>query len=566
MGNNIHFDGNDPHTQVGLSAVRVSDRGTGHFKPASRLARKESCSRPRASQALRAVSVGVLLLLLSGCSRRETTSETGSAARPFEGVNLRLLVADDPALAAAIAKLRGEWNTQTGCNLQVDQASQTDLEACTSLQADAIVVPAHLLGPLAERDLLAPVPKEILDGSDWSDLFDLLKLREASWGNETGQKIKAVPFGSPVFVCYYRADLLTKINHRPPQSWDEYQELAKLLAAQKPPGRSDWCGTIEPLGTGWAGLVLLARAAPYAKHRDSYSTLFNIDTMEPLLTTPAMIRALEELVAAAKLGPADPFAFDPAAARVAFWKGQCGMALTWPTAAQQGGGRRAEGGGQKAESGGRKAEVLHPSPLIPHPSSSNPQSLIPNPFPPDPSIQVGFAELPGTKRVYNPSTQAWDIRADDEDQHVPLLSASGRLGMVSKTSSHSEAAFRLLFWLIDNDRSSQVSAESPATTLFRRSQAKSVERWVEKPVGSAVASQYAATTEFTFRREQWLSALPLPGRAEYLAALDEAVRAAVSRQKSPAEALAQAQTKWQDITKRLGVDRQRAAYRHSLGW
>ncbi len=475
------------------------------------------------------------------------------------------MVADDPAMATAIAKLRGEWTAQTGSDLQVDQVAQRDLEGSASVQADALVAPAYLLGPLAERDLLAPVPKDLLDGPDWADLFDLLKLREASWGSEAGQSIKAVPFGSPVFVCYYRADLLAKLNRRPPQSWEEYQELAKLLAAEKPPGRSDWCGTIEPLGPGWAGLVLLARAAPYAKHRDSYSTLFNIDSMEPLLTTPAMARALEELVAAAKLGPTNPFAFDPTAARVAFWTGRCGMALSWPTASSQSGGRRAEGGGafnraptgsetRKAESGKRKAEGEAAPPDVNLPAKI------------DPAIRVGFAELPGSQKVYNLSTHAWDTRGDDEDQHVPLLSISGRLGMVSKASPHREAAFRLLFWLIDNDRSWQVSTASPATTLFRRSQEKSAERWVEKPAAPPAAAQYAATTAATFRREQWLSALPLPGRAEYLSALDEAVRAALAKQKSPAEALAQAQAKWRAITNRLGVERQRAAYRHSLGW
>ena len=103
-----------------------------------------------------------------------------------------------------------------------------------------------------------------------------------------------------------------------------------------------WCGTIEPLAPGWAGLVLLARAAPYAKHRDNYSTLFNIDTMEPLVAGPPFVQALEELVAAAKFGPPDPFRYDPAAARAAFWKGQCGMTLTWPTAAEQGREERGE--------------------------------------------------------------------------------------------------------------------------------------------------------------------------------------------------------------------------------
>ncbi len=206
--------------------------------------------------------------------------------------------------------------------------------------------PSHLLGVLAERKLLAAVPPAILSGAQWGDIFELLKLREAAWG----QQIMAVPFGSPVFTCYYRADLLEKLHRKPPRTWTEYEELAKLLAAQKPAGSSAWCGTIEPLAPGWAGLVLLARAATYAKHRDHYSALFNVETMEPMVAGPPFVHALEKLVAAAKLGPADPLSYDPAAARAAFWKGQCGMALSLADGGQRRQVRRRRARAEKGES------------------------------------------------------------------------------------------------------------------------------------------------------------------------------------------------------------------------
>ncbi len=82
---------------------------------------------------------------------------------------------------------------------------------------------------------------------------------------------------------------------------------------------------------------------------------------------------------------------------------------------------------------------------------------------------------------------------------------------------------------------------------------------------AAAAVQYGDATEAAFRHEQWLGALRLPGRAEYLAALDEAVAAAVRGDKSAQEALLEADAKWSKITAPLGRDRQKAAYRHSLG-
>jgi hypothetical protein len=111
----------------------------------------------------------------------------------------------------------------------------------------------------------------------------------------------------------------------------------------------------------------------------------------------------------------------------------------------------------------------------------------------------------------------------------------------------------------------QVSAASPATTLFRRTHLKSPGRWLEKSVSAAAAVKYADATEAAFRHEQHLDALRLPGRAEYLAALDDAVTAVIRDRMPPLEALLRAESKWRKITERFGVERQRAAYRHELG-
>ena len=505
-----------------------------------------------------------LLLLLAGCHKPESDQKDKPDERPLEGMKLRLAVVDDPALAAAVVQARGEWNAQTGAELEVIETTEKDLLKGDQLPTDAALCPSHLMGVLAERQWLAPVPKQVLHDPEWAGVFPLIRLREAVWGRQT----MAVPFGSPVFCCYYRADLLEKLGRRPPKTWAEYQELAQRLAENSPrpqtgeapdkknsprplgegQGVRAWSGTIEPLAPGWAGLVLLARAAPYAKHRDNYSALFDIETMTPLVAGPPFVQALEELVAAAKLGPANPLRYDPAAVRSAFWNGQCGMALTWPTAAKN-----------KASPGGLVASATSTNVA----SATNTNDRIANN--PDPSIRVGFVELPGSPRVFNLSGGAWEQRTDDDNPHVPLLSIAGRLGVVGKDSAHTEAAFQLLLWLSDSQRSPQTSAASSATTLFRQSNLESPSQWVEKPVSATAAVKYADATEAALHHEQWLGALRLPGRTEYLAALDDAVAAAVRGKKSPEAALQEAAVKWQKITKRLGVERQKAAYRHSLG-
>lgn len=475
--------------------------------------------------------LSLLSLLLAGCTSHDSASQ-GEYGKRLAGVKLRLVVVDDPAIATAIRGLRDEWNAQTGSEVEVIETTEEQIADAETLPGDAVICPEYLLGPLAEAKRLAPLPRSITRDPQgpWSQTFELLRNLEAAWGNE----IYGVPLGSPVFCCYYRADLLERLHRKPPKTWREYEELARLLREEG--AKSDGLtaggakyGTVEPLARGWAGLVLLARAAAYAKERDDYTTLFDEKTLEPSIAGPPFVRALEELVAAAKLGPPEQLDFDPAATRAEFWKGSAAMAISWPTAART---------------------------LVPGPSPKKGEGSV---------VPATFAELPGATEVYRASSNSWELRGEDAGQQVPLLGIAGRMGVVHAKSEHADAAFEFLFWLTDLQWGSQVFAASPATTLFRRSHVAAPKAWVESNASATAARKYAEQTAETLSRRQFLASLRILGRADYLAALDEAVQMAVRGKKKPAEALKTAARKWREINQRLGVERQRAAYMHSLG-
>ncbi len=464
----------------------------------------------------------LLCLLLAGCPKPAVDKPVDEPDR-LAGVTLRLLVVDDEALAKAAEQARGEWNAQTGSELLVERIDEQAMADAETIDADAVICPSHQLGPLAERELIAPVPEEMTSANSqgWSDVFELVRHSEVVWG----QSVRAVPFGSPVLVCYYRADLLEKLGRQPPKTWEEYGELAQLLADRKKLGDSTVPhGAIEPLANGWAGLTLLARAAPYAKHPSNYSTLFDIETMEPLVDGPPFVRALTELVAASTQKPADARKCDPAAVRQLFWQGRCGLALSWPSS-----------------------------------TAAGPDGVDSS------TIPAGLAELPGSAEVYNREEHRWQTRGESDDPRVPLLGISGRIGLVSHASEHQRAAFQLLRWMSEDLSAGQFSATSPATTLFRRSQVKSAGAWVERPIASETATQYAEGLEQTLRRPQWLFGLRIPGRSEYLAALDRAVHEAIGGEQAPADTLREAAGQWRRITQKRGLQRQKAAYLHGLG-
>jgi multiple sugar transport system substrate-binding protein len=521
-------------------------------------------------------------LLLAGCPQRQSTPAAKPPSKPLAGVTLRLLVIDDPALAAAANVLGGEWSAQTGSKLEVIPLAAAELLKDDPPAADAVIGPPRLLGELVQRKLVVPLPDPKTLQQDrtanWFGIFRGLRQQEAGVGGE----LTAIPFGSPVLVCYYRPDLLKKLRRHPPRTWEEYHALAALLADRSalgelaPTADRPWFGALEPLGPGWAGLTLLARAAPYAKHRGNYSTLFNIQTMEPLVDGPPFVRALEELAAAAQAaGPLAAevmLACDPAAVREAFWRGECGLAITWPTAAAT---ETATSSAPLGRLPGNQPTDHAPELSVDQsadPPASRPavqsaawSAALPDGGPTARVVAGSFADLPGSPMVFDVVSRGWQKREPDEEQRVTLLSISGRIGLVSARSARPTAALELLVWLSSDQMSAQFCPQSPATTLFRRSHLKAPRLWVEPTVPAEAAEKYAEIVRTALEREQCFAAPTLPGAGEYLAALDAAVAQTIRGEQPAIEALRQAARKWQKITQDRDVATQRTAYRRSLG-
>jgi hypothetical protein len=196
---------------------------------------------------------------------------------------------------------------------------------------------------------------------------------------------------------------------------------------------------------------------------------------------------------------------------------------------------------------------------LPTPAASAPAKEAPK----ETSPAAGVAQLPGSREHYNVDRRRWERRDQQADHRVPLLATSGRIGIVFRDAPQPAAA-ELLLWLSALPASPPPAARSTWTTLFRTSQLAAPGDWVEPTMSPVTAADYAKQTQATFQREQWVFALRIPGRQQYLAALDQAVAAAVRGEKPPAAALQEAADQWREITKKLGVDRQRAAYLRSL--
>jgi multiple sugar transport system substrate-binding protein len=476
-----------------------------------------SLVQPRLIRRCQAIWLLFIVAAAGGCPKPEPSVDKKAAAT--EKPPLVLLVVNDEELGKAVAR---EWRGRTEEELTVRDVSPAQIFAASRLPGDAIIFPSGMVGYFADRGLISPISSDALEDGDFNyrDIFDQVRLGEMRWGGQT----VGLSLGSPQFLLVYRGDIFDKLGLKPPSNWSEYQQAIARLADRSalgglaPSSEQAWYPALEPLQGPWAGEMLLARAASYAMHREQVSPLFRFDTMTPLINQKPYVRALEELVAAARTGGYEKIWTTPGEAFEKIRSGHCGMAITWPV-------------NDITAMGGAECDS-----------------------------RLRFALLPASNEAYRFATKSWERRGDDDDPHIALRPIDGRLAAITATSADPKRAQSLVVWLAGREVSQQISSHSVGTTLFRQSQIATSTRWTGA-LPPEVSRQYAETLAQSLSLPRGFG-LTIPGN--YREALGDSVRQAIEG-KPAAEALAEAAKQWAAITEQLGVEAQKKANARSLG-
>lgn len=436
--------------------------------------------------------------------------EPGSGAAP----SWRVLVIDDERLAD---RIREQWSTRGDGTLDVVKASREEMrERGRSLSsADVIVFPSLAIGDMVRSEFIVPFPDKTIrdENLGWTDLFDTLRHGEAEWD----RRVLAIPFGSATPLLWYRRDLWKEEGTAAFETWDAF---GAAMARWKERERAFPIACAEPLGRGWGGLMLLARAAAYAHHRSYLSALFHPDDMRPLIDGPPFVRALDEL--AAMPGAAASLECDPRTALDALASNRSLAAIGWWDARSE-------------------------RPSLPA------------------TADIAVVRLPGARLSFDRQRQAWDERPDGAER-VSLIGFSGRLGAIGRKARSERASANLLVWLAGVEWSHEIVSASAATMPARGAPTASVARWLPPwAAEQAWVPDFTAALAETMRNPAFLAAPRVAGADAYLAALDEAVARVVRHEMASAESLGEAARQWQAITDRLGREPQRAAYRAGLG-
>lgn len=513
-----------------------------------------------------AIRFAFLFILLIGCQKEKESDNSADDDASREPAEIHFVVIDDEPLAWTIER---QVQARIGTKVVLQQMTADEfikLDA-DQLKTDVIIYPSYMLGSMVERQLLLTIPKYILDLEQTAH-GDVLPI-ERRVISRFGDRDLGFSLGSPSPVLLYREDLFRQLGLSPPKTWAEYQTTVDKLQAwhaskslSQPPNSAKqedesnsndsdngdeeddeengqarpiepaateskqaepliWSATCEPLQSEWAAQILLARSAAYIRKYGTYSTFFDIDSMEPLINREPYTKALTELAAAVKNSPHDLRSMQPADAKHAILRGECAMAVTWP----------AKGAAYA-------------------------------PFPTDQVVSI--AELPGSATVYDFSSQKWKSRDDKLPRSVPLIGASGRLASVARSSQQSSSAFKLLALICGKEMIAKISPASENTSISRTSQLGNASAWIGPQYAPGADQNYAQAIERWNDGQLYLLSLRIPGREEYLQSLAEAVSKTLNGG-DPQTALDETAARWREITNAHGLEQQKTAYLRSLG-
>ncbi len=465
----------------------------------------------------------------------EPYSDEAIASKDYRGVRLNVMTLEKPVLGEATELHARQFEKLTGASLDVHFIPFHELYQEVNLGLKKRKYDVVCYGSMWVADVqpyLAPIPQKMLRSAQYRDVLPHYQ-NIAKWGGVAYQ----VPVDGDRHYLQYRRDLLEDPELRAefkrkagrelvvPRTWKELNEIARFFQRRKLADGSVVSGIAEiTVSDALLANQFIKRAAPYAKHPAvGGGFYFNLETMEPLINTPGFVEALKDFVAAQSFYPEGGERFSFFDVIRSFGSGQAVFSDSWD------------------------------DPFI---QAMEPGSLLRN--------RVAAAPSPGSREVWNRRTRQWDVFPDAN--RVPYI-AYGWTCAVSRFTAHPDAAFDFLgFFANPKNHASDLLVGRFGINPFRRSDLD--ERfWTERAGWSeAVARSYVGTFRAMSRSRSRVLDLRIHLGQQYVYALSVGVYRALTRRESPQVALDRVAERWRELTRRVGIDRQREAYRQIVAF
>jgi len=471
-------------------------------------------------------------------------------ACPFAGQTVTVLVFKGQPITGPVHEVKAEFEAATGATLNVVEVSFNEhfdnfISDVTNRvgRFDTTLAGAWWLGELVAGDFVVPYEKFYNDARfpKWS-IEDVLPAPRSLL--EYGGKKYMVANDHDGQVLYYRRDLFADAGHQTafqqkyryplavPKTWDEFHDVAEYFNGKdvNADGTPDH-GVSLHLKVGEQGMFhFMSFSAPFLIGPDNPKHYwFDPQTMKPLIESPGHVRALKVLIDITKYGPKEMVHWDIGKSWDHFLAGRAALTFTWGNV-----------GGLAQESGSRIKG------------------------------KVGVAHIPGTREYYNIAQKKWVQTL--QPNLMANVTGGSWAGVISKYSKAPEATYYLLALMATKEKSLVYAARGwdgvdPGrfAQFLPPNGTATVDAYVNFGWDEADVRSYLQAFFDNFKNPQQLPFLRIPGAFSYWRALDVHLAEAVNGQLTPEASLKAAAIDFEEITIRLGRERQKRAYRSSLG-
>jgi multiple sugar transport system substrate-binding protein len=469
---------------------------------------------------------------------------------PFAGQKVTV-IATKSAISLALVEVKDEFEAATGAQLQLERMPgvehfPTIISDMTNRvgKYDASIAGGWWLGDMVAGGHLLAYDKFYDDPR-----FPKWNIDDVLPGPRTllsyGGHKYMVAYDHDGQVMYYRRDLLADARHQAafrarygyalavPQTWAQFRDAAEYFNGQdlNGDGTPD-NGLVLALKPGSQGMFNFMSLSASFLIGPANTRLYWFDpqTMKPLIESPGHLRALEFFCELVKFGPREMLGWDHGRGWDHFLAGRAAFALTWGDL------------GALAQQPGSKVKG-----------------------------KTGAAQMPGTHEYYDLGAGRW-VKTEAVNR-VGNTTGASWAGVISRYSKVPEATYFLLALLASKEKSQVYAARGwDGVDPGRRFHflppegTGTLEPYLGAGWDEADVRDYLNAFQRTFNDRQQFPYLRIPGTYSYWLALDLHLVEAASGQLTPAAALKATAVDFEEITIRLGRERQREAYRTSLGF
>ena len=469
---------------------------------------------------------------------------------PFTGQSVTVIMSNG-VISLSIPELKEEFEAATGAKLNIMQVPfNENFENFFSDvvnhagKYDASLAGAWWLGELVAGDYIISYDKYYNDPRfpKWN-IDDVLPAPRSLLSY--GGKKYMVANDHDGQIMYYRRDLLADPQHQAafrqkygyplgvPKTWAQFRDVAEYFNGKdlNGDGTPDHGLSLHLMASAQGMFHFMSFSAPFVIGPDNPKMYwFDPQTMKPLIESPGHVRALTALVDLVRFGPRDMLNWDLGKSWDHFLAGRAALTFTWGDL------------GGLAQQEGRKIKG-----------------------------KIGSAPLPGASEYYSIAQHKWVKSA--QPNVVGNTTGGSWAGVISKDSKAPEATYYLFALLATKEKSQVYAARGwdgidPGRTyhFLPPDGSGQIETYLKVGWNEADVRDYSKAYFDNFSNKLQLPYLRIPGAYSYWQALDVHLAEAAAGQLSPEAALKATAIDFEEITIRLGRERQRRAYRASLGF